>query len=128
EMLATIFRRPVNTVRLAISTFEKFGMVEVINDVITIPNWSKHQSLDQIENRKEYMRNYMKEYRQKQKEIAGGEGKFKKKNKCKTKSKVYSKTKSKSNVNSLEGEGELEEELDIDKDIYRKIVAYLNKK
>ena len=45
EMLATIFRRPINTVRLALKTFEKFGMVEIINNAITIPNWSKHQSL-----------------------------------------------------------------------------------
>src|SRR5699024_3475086 len=43
EMLSTIFRRPVNTVRLALKTFESFGMIELINNVITIPNWSKHQ-------------------------------------------------------------------------------------
>lgn len=49
EMLSTIFRRPINTIRLAISTFENFGMVELINNTITIPNWGKHQSLDKIE-------------------------------------------------------------------------------
>ena len=27
EMLASIFRRPLNTVRMALSTFEQFGMV-----------------------------------------------------------------------------------------------------
>lgn len=72
EMLATIFRRPVNIVRLAIKTFENFGMVEVINNTITIPNWSKHQTLDQLEERKEYMKNYMREYRNKQKLLAEG--------------------------------------------------------
>ena len=72
EMLATIFRRPLNTVRLAINTFEQFGMIEVIDNVITIPNWSKHQTLDQLEERKEYMREYMKGYREKQKLLAGG--------------------------------------------------------
>ena len=30
EMLATVFRRPLNTVRLAISAFLKFKMVEII--------------------------------------------------------------------------------------------------
>ncbi len=42
EMLATIFRRELHTVRLALRTFEDFGMIEVIDDVITIPNWDKH--------------------------------------------------------------------------------------
>ena len=46
EMLATIFRRDLNTVRLALNAFEGLGMIEIINDVITIPNWNKHQTLD----------------------------------------------------------------------------------
>ena len=32
EMFSTIFRRPLNTVRLALKTFEQFGMIEIIND------------------------------------------------------------------------------------------------
>lgn len=52
EMLASIFRRDVNTVRLALSTFHEYGMVEIIDNVITIPNWSKHQTLDAYERRK----------------------------------------------------------------------------
>ena len=71
EMLATYSEDLLNTVRLAIKTFENFGMVEVINNTITIPNWSKHQTLDQLEERKEYMKNYMREYRNKQKLISG---------------------------------------------------------
>lgn len=106
EMLATIFRRPINTVRLALKTFEEFGMVEIINNAITIPNWSKHQSLDQLEERKEYMREYMREYRKKQKQLAEG----------KANSKVNSKTNSKTNVNSLEGEEEVEGDIDIEED------------
>ena len=67
EMLATILRRPLNTVRLALKTFEQFGMVEIINDIITIPNWEKHQSLDSYEKKKERDRLYQKERRNKQK-------------------------------------------------------------
>ena len=100
EMLATIFRRGISTIRLALRTFEEFGMVEIVNSVITIPNWSKHQTLDQLEERKEYMRDYMQKYRDRQKQL--------------TTSKVNSKVNSKANVNSLEEE--LEEELDIDKE------------
>lgn len=70
SMLATIFRRKEATVKLALKTFKEFGMIEIIDDVITIPNWGKHQNLDQLEAKKEYMRNYMKDYRKKQALIA----------------------------------------------------------
>ena len=73
EMFATIFRRPLNTVRLALKTFEQFGMIEIINDTVTIPNWGKHQNLDKIESRNEYMREYMKEYREKQRLLLSGQ-------------------------------------------------------
>lgn len=69
EMLATIFRRPVNTVRMALNTFENFGMIEVVDGVITIPKWGKHQNFDKIEKNNEYHREYMKEYRKKQKTL-----------------------------------------------------------
>ena len=70
KMLATIFRMKESTVTLALQTFQEFGMVEIVDGVITIPNWGKHQNLDQLESKKEYMRNYMKEYRGKQKALA----------------------------------------------------------
>lgn len=71
KMLATIFRRKESTVQLALQTFEQFGMIEVVDGVITIPNWGKHQNLDALENKKAYMREYMKEYRAKQKLLVG---------------------------------------------------------
>ena len=101
EMLATIFRRDVNTVRLALKTFEMYGMIETVNSTITIPNWSKHQTLDQLEERKEYMKDYMKKYRETQKMLSVG--------------KDNSKVNSKVNVNSLEEEKE--EDIDIEEDI-----------
>ena len=72
EMFAAVFRRPLNTVRLALSTFQKFGMVEIVNGTVTIPNWGKHQNIEGMERRQEYMRNYMNEYRQEQKKLAEG--------------------------------------------------------
>ena len=113
EMLATIFRRPLNTVRLALQTFEQFGMVEIIDNVITIPNWSKHQNLDQLENRKAYMKNYMKEYRDKQKAIATG----------KTNDKVNSKVNSKVNVNKADIDIEKDKDKDKDKSRLDKSVS-----
>lgn len=56
EMLSYVFRRPINTVRLALKTFEQLGMIEVINDTIVIPNWEKHQNVDKMMERREYNR------------------------------------------------------------------------
>ena len=72
EMLATIFRRPVATVRLALKTFEQFGMIEIINNTITIPNWEKHQSLDKLEQAKEKNRQRVAAHRERQKALASG--------------------------------------------------------
>ena len=67
KMLATIFRRKESTVQLALQTFENFGMVEIIDGVITIPNWGKHQNLDQLEKKRVSQREYMRQYRERQK-------------------------------------------------------------
>lgn len=69
EMLATIFRRPINTVRLALSTFEAFGMIDIEDDIITIPNWEKHQNIDGMDRIKELNRDRQRRYREKQKAL-----------------------------------------------------------
>lgn len=106
KMLATIFRMKETTVQLALATFQQFGMVEIVDGVITIPNWGKHQNLDQLQARKEYMQNYMREYREKQKLLTGGSA-------CKVNSKVNGKV----NVNEAEGEEERDEDKRKKKDI-----------
>lgn len=70
EMFSAIFRRNINTVRLALNTFERFGMIEIIRDTVTIPNWGKHQSLDAYEKKKERDRLYQAERRASQRAIA----------------------------------------------------------
>lgn len=107
KMLATIFRMKESTVTMALRTFEDFGMVEIVDGVITIPNWGKHQNLDQLESKKAYMRNYMAGYREKQKALTAGEST------CK----ANSKTNSKANVS--QAEEDKEEELELDTDIKR---------
>lgn len=64
EMLSVVFRRPINTVRLALQTFEQFGMVEIVNNTITIPNWEKHQDLDRIQKGREQTRKRVAAYRE----------------------------------------------------------------
>lgn len=118
KMLATIFRMKEATVTMALNTFEQFGMVEIVDGVITIPNWGKHQSLDQLEAKKEYMRTYMSEYRAKQKLLTSGM----------PDSKTNCKTNSKTNVRQADKEGDSESESDSEKETYNTIVSYLNEK
>lgn len=72
EMLACIFRRDLSLIRMALNTFEQFGMIEIIENVITIPNWNKHQTLDAYEKKKERDRLYQQERRAKQRLLAAG--------------------------------------------------------
>ena len=72
ELLATIFRRNLNTVRMALARFEELGMIEIINNVITIPNWSKYQNFDALDRKRERDREYQREYRRRQKALAAG--------------------------------------------------------
>jgi predicted phage replisome organizer len=69
EMLASIFRRDVNTIRLALKAFEQFGMIEIVDNVITIPNWNKHQTLDAYEKKKQRDRLYQAERRANQRAL-----------------------------------------------------------
>lgn len=69
EMLATIFRRPLNIVKLALQTFANFGMIEIVDNTITIPNWEKHQNLDKMERLKEQQKQASAKYRAKQKQL-----------------------------------------------------------
>lgn len=49
EMLATIFNKPLATVRLALGTFEKFRMIERTEKGIYISNFEKHQNTEGME-------------------------------------------------------------------------------
>lgn len=53
EMLATAFNKPVNIIRLALKTYEHFGMIELVDNVYRVSNWEKYQSVDRMEKLKE---------------------------------------------------------------------------
>ena len=112
KMLATIFRMKESTVQLALKTFEEFGMIEIIDGVITIPNWGKHQNLEQIQARKEYQREYQREYRKKQKAIATIGDKH------------LHKHLHEQNVNSLEEDIEREVEREVEKEEEKEKINY----
>lgn len=56
QMLSTVFNRPLTTIQLAIETFTRFGMIEIVNDIIHISNWEKYQNIEGLEKIREQTR------------------------------------------------------------------------
>ena len=124
EMLASVFRRDVNTIRLALKAFEQFGMIEIVDNVITIPNWNKHQTLNAYEKKKQRDRLYQAERRANQRALI-------EKSSDRSSDRSFDTSPDKSSdiaVSEEEKEEEKEEDKDKDKDIYKTIVSYLNEK
>lgn len=70
DMLAIVFHKPITLIRLALTTFEKFGMIEIAdNQSILIRNWEKHQNVSGMEQVREYNRLAKRKQRQKAKEL-----------------------------------------------------------
>lgn len=105
KMLATIFRMKEATVTMALQTFEQFGMVEIVDGVITIPNWEKHQSLDKFEVAREKTRQRVAKHREKQKQLAEGNA-------------TCNVTVTESNADRIEEDKDIEK--DIDKEVLPK--------
>jgi predicted phage replisome organizer len=68
EMLAKAFDRPLNTVRLALQTFERFEMIEIIDNIICISNWEKYQQLEGMDKVREQNRIRKQRQRERQKQ------------------------------------------------------------
>ncbi len=64
QLLATQFNRPLPTVQLALKTFEAFGMVQIVGDVLKVSNWEKYQNVDGMERIREQTRKRVANYRQ----------------------------------------------------------------
>ncbi|QIW21302.1 phage replisome organizer N-terminal domain-containing protein [Bacillus thuringiensis] len=74
EMLATLFNRPIATVRLALQTFKQFGMIDITDDqYICIANWEKHQNVDGLEKIREQNRLRKQKQREKEKQFLLGD-------------------------------------------------------
>ena len=70
EMLATELRRPLNTVKMALAIFEKFGMVEIVDDILRLSAWEKYQNIEGMERIKEQNRLRQQKKRENQKLLA----------------------------------------------------------
>ena len=72
EMLATQFNKPLANVRLALKTFEAFGMVEIINNIIYLSSWEKYQNTDKLAEIREQTRQRVAKHREKNKLLNEG--------------------------------------------------------
>lgn len=115
KMLATIFRMNESTVKLALNAFEQFKMIEIVEGIITIPNWNKHQTLDAYERKKERDRLYQEERRAKQRVL------------------IEKSSDKSSERTSYVAVSDIDKEEDKEKDNniyvpYKEIISYLNEK
>ncbi len=68
EMLATVFDRPLNLIRLALKTFVSFGMIQITDTYgIFISNWDKYQNLGGMERVRELAKMRKRKQRSKEK-------------------------------------------------------------
>jgi len=71
EMLADQFDIEINTVRLALTTFQRFGMIEIVDSIICLSHWEKWQAVDGLAVIREQTRKRVAKHREKQKLAAG---------------------------------------------------------
>lgn len=67
QMLAQHFNRPLTTIQMALNTFQQFGMIELIDNVVHISNWEKYQNVEGMERIREQNRLRKQRQREKQK-------------------------------------------------------------
>jgi predicted phage replisome organizer len=67
DMFSVVFRRPVGLVEEAIEIFRELGMIEMKNGIVTVKNWKKHQSIDQMELVRAQTKDRVTKFREKQK-------------------------------------------------------------
>ena len=67
QMLSQQFNRPLTTIQMALKTFEQFGMVELVDNILHISNWEKYQNIDGMEKIREQNRLRKQRQRERQK-------------------------------------------------------------
>jgi len=69
DMLATIFRRKLSVVILALEIFRKYDMIDIVDNKILITNWEKHQNVDGLDKIKLQNKERQQKYRDNQKTL-----------------------------------------------------------
>lgn len=70
EMLADEFDMDINVIRLGLEAFQRFGMIEIVDDIICLSSWEKWQAVDSMATIREQTRKRVAKHREKQKLIA----------------------------------------------------------
>ena len=65
ETLSVEFGKPLQTIKLALTTFQQFGMIEIIDDFIKLSNWERYQNVDGLEKIREQTRKRVAKHRAK---------------------------------------------------------------
>lgn len=113
EMLAGQFDMDITTVRLALKTFQHFGMIEIIDDIIHLESWEKWQSTESLSKIREQTRQRVARHRE-QKRL----------NACNVTCNVTER-----DSNATEEDKEEEQDKIRDKEsIYTTVISYLNEK
>lgn len=63
QLLSSQFNRPLPLIQLALQTFERFGMIEIIDDVIHVSNWEKYQDAESLDRIREQTRKRVAKHR-----------------------------------------------------------------
>ncbi|KYG95723.1 phage replisome organizer N-terminal domain-containing protein [Paenibacillus jamilae] len=70
DMLISVIKRPLPVIKMALSIFERFGMLEISEQgAFFLPNWEKHQNTESLEKVREYERKRKAEQRAKRKQL-----------------------------------------------------------
>lgn len=70
ETLAAYWNKPLATVKMALSTFERLGMIEIVDNFLHLSNWERYQNTEALERIREKGRQRTARFREKQKLLA----------------------------------------------------------
>lgn len=69
EMLSDQFGIDINTIRLGLTTFQRFGMIQVVDNIICLSHWEKWQAVDGLATIREQTRKRVARHREKQRAL-----------------------------------------------------------
>lgn len=72
SLLSTQFQRPLPVIQLALSTFQHFGMIEIVDDMIYVTNWERYQNAEGLEKIREQNRIRQQRFRENKREAIAG--------------------------------------------------------
>lgn len=67
EDMAIVFNRPLNTIRLALEVFKRYGMITLQDNAIRIKNWDVYQNVDGMSKIKQQNAERQRKFREKKK-------------------------------------------------------------